>query len=118
MCEIEQAGLLRSLCYLSPQAVLGFQQLLLDPPPHRAEPRKKAGKQNENQVVGQIRGVDIETEAGLSEEIIEGKAGEYYRQDRRPYTGVPDGHRNSEQVKRVLHTAKVVAVQKKRDQGG
>jgi hypothetical protein len=44
MCQIEQAGLLRSLCYFDLEVVASLNEISLDPPPDRGEPGKKRRK--------------------------------------------------------------------------
>src|ERR1700677_1231497 len=98
--EIEQAGLLGPLRYFLLEFVAGLQKLPFDAAPYGAEPGQQGGKQDENDIVGDINTRDVESVAGLGEVVVEGQTREYDGQNTRPQPCVPDAYGDGEEEER------------------
>src|SRR6202521_1682240 len=113
MCQIEQASLLRSLCYFDLEVVAGLNEISLDPPPDGGEPGKKRRKQYEDEKVREIIACYVKGVNRLDEKIGVGEAGENNGKYCWPDPCIPDGYGDGKQEQRICHVAELEALQEK-----
>src|ERR1700716_1467937 len=114
MCQIEQASLLRSLCYFDLEVVARLNEISLNPPPDGGEPGKKRRKQYENNKMREIIACYVESVKRLDEKKGVGKAGENNGNYCWSDPCIPNGYGNGKQEQRIRHGAALKALQEKR----
>ena len=97
MGEIQQAGLLRSLCHFNLKFVAGLNEFPLNAAAHSGEARNQHRETDQHHNRRDIRGSHSKGVKGRREKVIEAKAGEYYGQNCRPWSQMPGGERDGEQ---------------------